>query len=217
MFFENRAHAGQRLVDVLREQKRDLHGYSVLGIARGGVTVGAEIASAFGLPLRAFCVDDFTVPEGRLLVTSVGSGALISFDGEKKEFVTQFASDVRHLPVADADVHLTAVLQRTAMFNSGRPLLTTDRILLCDDGLVSGETAFLGAQALKANGVRSILLAIPVVPKWFPDEPKDFEFVTWRVTTMKKPTSGIFYYSFPDVPDADVISAVHSCAGVLTL
>lgn len=217
MFFENRAHAGQCLVDALRVQGRDLHGYSVLGIARGGVAVGAEIASAYGLPLRAFCVDDFTVPEGRLLVTSVGSGALISFDEAAKQFVTQFAADVRQLPVADADVHLTAVVQRTAMFNSGRPLLTTDRVLLCDDGLVSGETAFIGAQALKANGVRSILLAVPVVPKWFPDEPKDFEFVTWRVTTMKKPTSGVFYYAFSDVPDADVVSAVHSCAGVLTL
>jgi predicted phosphoribosyltransferase len=51
--FADRAQAGRRLAEVLPELPADV---LVLGMARGGVPVAAEVADSFGAPLDVLVV-----------------------------------------------------------------------------------------------------------------------------------------------------------------
>ena len=47
-----------------------------------------------------------------------------------------------------------------------------------------------------------------MVLPWLMERTYGFRIITWRVSTMEDAKTGIFYYSFDDTPDEDVIEAV---------
>jgi|GEM_PF-2127805 len=78
------------------------------------------------------------------------------------------------------------------------------RILLCDDGVVSGRTLITAVRAFMANGASEVIAIIPVILPWVANQ-KEFRVISWRTTKMANPTTGIFYYDFRDVPDEDIM------------
>ncbi len=78
MFFDNRTDAGLKLVQAFREDSRTFEGWTVIGLARGGVPVAAEVARELELPLHALCVDDLKLSDnsGKLVITGLGTASL---------------------------------------------------------------------------------------------------------------------------------------------
>jgi putative phosphoribosyl transferase len=204
MFFKNRTDAGERLSKTIGALGKDFTGWDVVGIARGGVIVAAPIAENLGLPLSSISIDDFELPKSILAVTSFGSGVIFWDDYEKHPIIID---DLNSLKDPELTEFFAKLLAKHIRFNGGKPQLGA-RVILVDDGLVSGRSIFTAVAALKQQGVLEIAVAIPVVPPWFVNQTRNFDVIAWRVTKMKNPTTGIFYFSFADTPDEDVVDAI---------
>lgn len=209
MFFENRADAGLRLARVFLDLNRDFSGWEVVGIARGGVIVAAQIAEALKLPLQALYVDDFFVAEGKLVVTSLDTACLFPRKGTAGAKTT-FFPEISTIGIGGISEFAEEVLAKGRRYNNGQACSLGKRIILCDDGLVSGHSALAVIRTLKHNVVEEIILAIPVVPPWLMEKGSGFEIVTWRVTTLRNAKTGMFYYNFEEVPDEEVVRAVQT-------
>lgn len=209
MFFENRSDAGRKLADILLK-KGGFSQWVVIGIARGGVIVASQISEALGIGLKAICVEEFSSQKGFLVATSLGSG---HFYPNSDEEDGMFVPDVSALQLNGKSDRfakfLESLKQRSMLYNDGHEFRPeAERVILCDDGLVSGMSAFTAIDSLKMAGIQEIVLAIPVVPPWLLKSGIKAEIVTWRITTMENPATGMFYKEFNDTPDGDVIESV---------
>lgn len=205
MFFQSRIDAGEKLAGAFLKSGKDFSGFEVAGIARGGVIVAAEIAKKLNLPLHSICVEDLETENERAVVSSFGTAVIFS-RGDKKN--QRFVSDVSKLQNKNLLNLMRKISEKDVLYNDGKVFEPGKKIILCDDGLVSGNSAFSAIHALRCNGVEEITLGIPVVLPWFMKQELDFEIITWRVSTVNF-TTGYFYLgSFPDTSDEEVINAV---------
>jgi putative phosphoribosyl transferase len=161
--FRDRGEAGRVLAEQLAAY-RGKDGVLVLGLARGGVPVGWEVASALHAPLDVFLVRKLGVPGW----TELAMGALASGGG-----VVMNDSVVSSLHVTDEQIREvigreTAELQRREWaYRGGRPVPDPQGkiVLLVDDGIATGASMLAAVRALRAVGPKSITVAVPVGPQ----------------------------------------------------
>lgn len=135
----------------------------VLGLARGGVPVGWEVASALGAELDVFLVRKLGVPQWRELAM----GALASGGG-----VVMNDDVVSSLRITDQQVRAaidseTAELQRRELaYRGGRPVVDPRAriVILVDDGIATGASMLAAVRTIRATGPESIVVAVPVGP-----------------------------------------------------
>lgn len=205
MFFENRMHAAQKLADSMK-LLGTFDNYGVVSLARGGVPIGFGISQEFGLPMCALLLDDAINPSTKkqYFVTPFGDIIVIEKQG------------IRILPKDAHQDMCSAVLEkmntttlRQRHYN-GTDFRTKRKVILCDDGVVSGKTAFAAAHVLREHfGVEEILLAVPVVPRSL--EPSDIgadKLLYFRRSSLEMPPTGMFYKHFDDVSDEEVVALV---------
>lgn len=202
MFFKDRREAGTKLAEIVLNSGVFSSQWDVVGIARGGVIIADEIAKVLNTKPKAICVEDLRIAGNALLtISSLGSGVIFTDgpDGQMGVFIpdlTRFETlKTRELVKNVNDKHLRLAGSLTAY---GK------QVLLCDDGIISGQTLLTAFQSLKHSGVSEIAVAIPVVLPWVVNQ-NNFRVFTWRVTKMTRPTTGMFYNSFDDTEDAEVI------------
>ena len=154
--FRNRADAGRRLAAQLGQTRVD--GTVVIGLARGGVPVAAEVARSLSLPLDALAVRKVGHPSqpeyGIGGVTPSQGGVYVrSSDGLTKEQVHRLVGE----SVAKAAA-LDLVLHRDR-----QPLdLEGKDVLLVDDGLATGATMIAAVRWARHRGALRIIVAVPV-------------------------------------------------------
>lgn len=160
--FRDRRDAGRVLADELASYRgRDR--LLVLGLARGGVPVGWEVASALGAELDVFLVRKLGVPQWRELAM----GALASGGG-----VVMNDDVVSSLRITDQQVRAaidseTAELQRRELaYRGGRPVVDPRAriVILVDDGIATGASMLAAVRTIRATGPESIVVAVPVGP-----------------------------------------------------
>jgi putative phosphoribosyl transferase len=148
-------HLAQRLVPL------GLESPVVLGLARGGVPVAAEVAVALGSPLEVFVARKVGAPGHEEL----GIGAVA--EGLDEPVISGRASD---LGISAADVQRLAAFarqemeRRVVLYRGSRPLpsLAHRDVVLVDDGLATGVTAEAALRAVRAQGPNRLVLAAPV-------------------------------------------------------
>jgi putative phosphoribosyl transferase len=153
--FADRREAGQLLAEQLLSEKR--HDPVVIGLARGGVAVAAEVARALEAPLDALAVRKVGhpwQPEYAIgAVTPGGGGYLRGHDGLTDEQVESAVETARRKAEAlDARLHA----HRPAVPISDRACL------LVDDGLATGATMVAAVRWAWAEGARRVVVAVPV-------------------------------------------------------
>jgi putative phosphoribosyl transferase len=165
--FRDRREAGRVLAEELTSY-RGKDGLLVLGLARGGVPVGWEVASALRAPLDVFLVRKLGVPGW----AELAMGALASGGG-----VVMNDNVVSSLHISDEQVRAvidreTAELQRREQaYRGGRPLAATGgkTVILVDDGIATGASMLAAVRALRASrpdsAPESIVVAVPVGPQ----------------------------------------------------
>lgn len=204
MFFSDRREAGRQLARVVAS-RGDFSSWDIVEIARGGVIIANEIAMTLGAVPKAICAEDTRIYGKTILVaTSLGSGTVFNsvVDGNPGEFIGQIR-EIKELKgfIDDIDAKHDRLIGL-------EPRTYGKKILLCDDGIVSGRSVMATINSLRDAGTEEIVVAIPVVLQWVSRQ-KDFPFITWRVTTMTRPATGIFYRSFEDTPDQEVFLALN--------
>jgi predicted phosphoribosyltransferase len=160
--FRDRREAGRVLAEDLAsyQGKDDL---LVLGLARGGVPVGWEVAAALHAALDVFLVRKLGVPHWNELAM----GALASGGG-----IVLNDNVIASLGVSDEQIR--AVIDREAAelqrrehaYRGERPPADPGgkTVFLVDDGIATGASMLAAVRALRTVGPKSIVVAVPVGP-----------------------------------------------------
>lgn len=156
--FRDRRHAGEVLAGMLA--KKLPPDSVILGIPAGGVPVAAAIAEILGLPLDVAVVSKVT-PSGN---TEVGYGA-VAFDGRVRIDERRRAAlgvdevdEGQDVGRARAKVSRRVTLLRRG---GGRLVPPGGTAVLVDDGLASGITLETAVEAVRDDGARRIVVAVP--------------------------------------------------------
>ncbi|MHB1088270.1 MAG: phosphoribosyltransferase [Acidimicrobiales bacterium] len=133
----------------------------VLGLARGGVPVAAEVARTLGAPLDVLLVRKLGVPFQRELAFGAIS------EGGAKVLSPQL---IRNLALSEGEMatvedrERSELARRLVLYRAGRePVSLLGRtVIIVDDGLATGATARVAVQVVRARGARSVVVAVPV-------------------------------------------------------
>ena len=158
--YRNRRAAGQQLTRHLTAYARRPNTL-VLALPRGGVPVGAEVATGLGCPLDILLVRKLGVPG----YPEYAMGAIA--EGDVTVTHDDVIRDLR-IPadaVADAVAHERRELaRREATYRANRPRspIANQTIIVVDDGLATGATMEAAAAALRRLNPARIVVAVPV-------------------------------------------------------
>jgi putative phosphoribosyl transferase len=136
----------------------------VLGLARGGVPVGWEIAAALQAPLDVFLVRKLGVPGWpELAMGAIASGGGLVVNDQL----------IRSLGISSEQLDATIgretdeLRRREAAYRGGHPVVDLDgrEVILVDDGIATGASMFAALQAVRASGPARVVVAVPVGPR----------------------------------------------------
>jgi putative phosphoribosyl transferase len=201
--FRDRQEAGRRLAAELNQ--RTFQRPLVVGLPRGGVPVAAQIARTLHAPLEVLVVRKLGHPADR----EFGVGALTE-DGRVwlgPGFLKKFdfsREDLR--PVIERERREAA--RRVRVYRGGRPPhpIHHREVILVDDGLATGVTAFAAIRYLREHGAARIVLAVPVAAPRAIDTLRE---LVDEVMCLAQPepfrSVGAFYEDFHQVRDEEVL------------
>lgn len=153
--FADRADAGRALVSELEQERGP--DCVVVGLARGGVEVAAEVARAIEAPLDAVAVRKVghpLEPEYALGAVTPGNGAYVrGHDGLTDE----------QLAAAIEEAKEQAALLDRRLHAEHPPIdLHGKSVLVIDDGLATGATMIAALRWARAGGAERVVAALPV-------------------------------------------------------
>lgn len=123
----------------------------VLGLARGGVPVAAEVAAALAAPLDVLVVRKVGHPEQ----PEYALGA-VTADGTVL---------LRHrVPGVERAAADAAAMERRLRDGRPAPQVAGRDVVLVDDGLATGATMVAAARAMRRAGCGRLVVAVPVGP-----------------------------------------------------
>ena len=161
--FRDRREAGRVLAEELRAY-RDKPGLLVLGLARGGVPVGWEVAAALHAELDVFLVRKLGVPRwSELAMGALASGGGVVINDNVVSSLRISDEQVREV----IDRETIELVRRERAYRGGRPVADPSgkTVILVDDGIATGASMLAGLRALRASNPESIVVAVPVGPE----------------------------------------------------
>jgi len=160
--FRDRRDAGLVLAEALAAY-RGRDDLLVLGLARGGIPVGWEVAASLRAPLDVFLVRKLGVPQWEELAMGAlaGGGALVINE-----------SLMRSLHISDDALRVSIeretgeLHRREEAYRGGRPQAdpTGKIVVLVDDGIATGASMLAAVRAVRAMRPERVVVAVPVAP-----------------------------------------------------
>jgi len=174
----------------------------VLGIPRGGVPVAFEVASALDAPLDVLVVRRLYAPGGAVVGAVGETGAVWVAPGALARAALGDA-DVSDLIMRESLA--TARQARSYREQRSRFRLEGRRVVLVDDGLVTGASAIAAVRAVRQLAARQVVLAVPVADPGAAEvlRPQLDALVTLHVPA-ELGSLARWYGRFPPVTDGEV-------------
>lgn len=203
--FADRTDAGEQLAEALRD--RGIEADIVLAIPRGGLPLGRAVADALDVPLDIAVAKKIGAPGNPEYamgaVASDGSvwrneEAFRGFGGGDEEYFEQKRAE-----------EAEAARQKAERYRGDQPepALAGKTVVLVDDGVATGSTAFACLEQIRNADAVKVILAIPVGP---PSTVKELNDVADEVVCLKTPRSfmgvGQFYDRFDQVSDEEAMT-----------
>lgn len=160
--FRDRREAGRFLAEKLAHY-RGRDDVQVLGLARGGVPVGWEVASFLRAPLDACLVRKLGVPQW----PELAMGAVATAGGVVLNEDLLGSLDISDEQIRDTLTRETAELhRREEVYRAGRGalLLAGRTVILVDDGIATGASMTAAVRSVRSTGPAHIVVAVPVGP-----------------------------------------------------
>lgn len=216
--FTDRVDAGRVLgplvADALREigfrsAGEDRPPLIVVGLARGGVPVGREVANAVDAPLDVLVVRKIGAPGQReFAMGALAAGQVLITDDVPRRLGVS-AEQLREIIGAENKLRV----QRENTYRAGRqPISFSGRVVvLVDDGIATGATMAVAVRAVRAAGAVGVVVAVPVAPR---DAVHRFETDASvdRVVCVDVPAPfravGLSYHDFGEVADSEVVACL---------
>lgn len=204
--FADRHEAGRLLAESVRDAR--LGDATVVGLARGGVVVAAEVAAALGLPVDALAVRKVGHPlQPEYALGAVAPGVVFVRPG------IDVPARVAEAAVAEATM-AAEELDRRLHARRGPVDVRGRACVLVDDGLATGATMVAAIRWARSNGAARVVVAVPVGPaetlRALAREADDVVAVEAPETIF---AVGEWYDDFGEVLDAEVAALLAQSGG----
>jgi putative phosphoribosyl transferase len=159
--FRDREEAGRALAEALSGLRNE--DMVVLGIPRGGVVVGAEVARALGAELDVVIPRKIGAPQNpELGLGAIAPGVRVL----DQRLIEALGVDEQYLE-REIAAEEREIERRTEAYRSGTPSAgIAGRVaVVVDDGVATGGTAVAALRWARAKGARQVILAVPVAPR----------------------------------------------------
>ncbi|BCJ26992.1 phosphoribosyltransferase family protein [Actinocatenispora sera] len=173
----------------------------VLGLARGGMPVAAEVAGRLGTPLDVLVVRKLGVPWApEVAFGAIGPDEVVVFT----EFADRLSVDEIDTVIATERDELA---RQDARYHADHPAadLSGRTAVLVDDGLATGATARAAVEVARRRGATTTVLGVPVAA---PDAARSLATVVDELVCPYRPENfdavGRFYQDFRQISDAEV-------------
>jgi predicted phosphoribosyltransferase len=201
--FRDRRDAGRRLAAELTNYA-DQNDVLVLALPRGGVPVAYEVARALHAPLDVFMVRKLGVPGyEELAMGAIATGGVRVLDEELVRML-HLPRDVIERVTA---IEMTELERRERQYRGDRPApdVRGRTVILIDDGLATGSTMRAAIAALKKEGAKRIVVAVPVAPPETCEALRvQVDDVVCAVTPELFRAVGLWYGDFSQTTDEEV-------------
>ncbi|AFY60389.1 phosphoribosyltransferase [Synechococcus sp. PCC 6312] len=207
MIFQDRQDAGLQLAACLRHLP--LVNPVVLGIPRGGIMVGLEVACQFQVPLGVVLTRRLTSQK----FPEVSFGAI----GEEGVKVLDQAT-IGLMAISDPEIiraereAQTELQRRIRDFRHGEslPSLAGKTVIVVDDGLATGLTAWAAIKVVRQHHPTQVIVAVPVAS---PTSVRKIQQWADAVVTVATPPNfrsvGEWYGDFnPNLSETEVLAAL---------
>ena len=211
MLFADRTDAGRRLADALLflKGRPDL---LILGVPRGGVVVGAEIARALQAPLDVVIARKIGAPGNpELAIGAVAADGTTVLD---ESLVAQLGVSQDYIEMT-TERERAEIERRLRAYRGDRPPpeVTGKTAVVADDGVATGATTLAAIRSLRKQEPRELILAVPVGP---PDTVEMLSREVDRAVVLSTPEPfwavGAFYRRFEQTTDQQVVDLLRETA-----
>ncbi len=210
--FLNRSDAGRQLAAELLPRYGGRSDVLVLGLPRGGVPVAFEIAVALDAPLDVFVVRKLGLPgHEEFGIGAIASGGVRVVDDS---VLRAYGVDSRTLEEI-TEREQRELERRERRYRDDRPFpAIQDRVvILVDDGLATGSTMRAAVAALRAEGPREIVVAVPVgAPETCSAMARLADDVVCLMTPEPFYAVGLWYENFDQTDDDEVHDLIERAA-----
>ncbi|HYL45888.1 MAG TPA: phosphoribosyltransferase [Candidatus Limnocylindrales bacterium] len=203
MTFRDRKEAGTKLAEKLVQYAKNPI-VLVLGLARGGVAVAAEVARILDVPLDVFVVRKLGFPgHEELAIGAIASGGATVLD---TEIIQGYGIPDEEVDAIQESERRELERREHAYRDDEPPADVIGRIvILVDDGIATGSSMRAAIAALRPRHPAKIVVAIPVAPA---STVHHIEREVDEVVCLSKPKDflavGEWYEDFQPVSDRDV-------------
>ena len=199
---KDRVEAGKRLASAVKSVGKDA---IILGVPRGGVVVGFEVAQALCVPLDIIVTKKIGAPENaELAVGAVAEDGTYILD---EDILRQIYVPKEY--IAEEVERQKQEIQRRLIRYRGDvpyPTLKNREVVVIDDGVATGSTLKAALRLLRGKGAKTVVVAVPVGP---PETIRELRKLADRVVVLFTPEPfyaiGQFYVDFSQTSDKEVI------------
>jgi len=206
--FADRKEAGRELGKELRRHTK-AGSPLVLGLARGGVPVAAEVARALDGELDVLVVRKVGVPgQPELAAGAIASGGVQVISDRVMGMTGLDEEDLR--PVVEREQ--AELERREKAYRGDRPPLDVGgrEVILADDGMATGSTMLAAVRAVRKLGAERIIVAVPTASG---EAAADMEQEADEVVCLDIPSPymavGYWYSDFGQTSDEEVRELLH--------
>ena len=199
---KDRVEAGKRLASAVKSVGKDA---IILGVPRGGVVVGFEVAQALCVPLDIIVTKKIGAPENpELAIGAVAEDGTYILD---EDILRQIYVPKEY--IAEEVERQKQEIQRRLIRYRGDvpyPTLKNREVVVIDDGVATGSTLKAALRLLRSKGAKTVVVAVPVGP---PETIRELKKLADRVVVLFTPEPfyaiGQFYVDFSQTSDKEVI------------
>ncbi|HEX9606273.1 MAG TPA: phosphoribosyltransferase [Gemmatimonadaceae bacterium] len=202
-YFLDRYDAGRRLAEALSSYagQPDL---LILALPRGGVPVAYEMARALHAPLDVFLVRKLGFPgHPELAMGAIATGGVRILDRQLIRMYGVPAEEIERVTAAER----REMERRERLYRDGRPPpdVSGRTVILVDDGLATGSSMRAAVEALREEGAKKIVVAVPVAARDTCAAMKDeVDEIVCALTPEPFRAVGIWYADFSETTDDEV-------------
>lgn len=207
MKFEDRKDAGVRLAEALEKFKSEET--IVFALSKGGVVVGAEIASKLNAPLDMIFVKKIGHPENSqfTICAMADDGPPVCTPDE----IQKVSSKWLDKEIGKGRREIRKLRER--YFGAiAKHDVEGKTVIIVDDGIATGLSVRAGILEMKERKPRRLIVAIPVVPSPTSEILKAMvdELVSLKIDSHYLGTVRLYYHNFNQVEDEEVVTLLRS-------